>query len=106
MHRVELSLRVKRELDATLAWLVAQSKPGAARWLQQWDEVLVSLAKNPLSSSIAPENDDHAETIRQIIFKTRRGRRYRALFVIRGETVFVTNLRGPGQDFVPAHELP
>ena len=29
--------------------------------------------------------------IRHIVFKTRRGRKYRVLFVIRGESVFVTN---------------
>jgi hypothetical protein len=55
--------------------------------------------------SFAPESNDHPEPIYQVIFKTRRGRPYRALFVVRDRTVFILHVRGPGQDFVAPNEI-
>jgi hypothetical protein len=40
-----------------------------------------------------------------VIFKTRRGRAYRALFLIRGDVVFVLHVRGPGQRPLEPGEL-
>lgn len=38
---------------------------------------------------LAAEADHFDESLRQVLFKTRRGRAYRALFVIRGRVVHV-----------------
>ncbi len=102
---VELSFRSERDLDDILAWIANRSPQGARTWLAQWEEVCRILCERPETCLLAPENSDHEEEIRQIVFKTRSGRKYRALFVIRGNRVFVTNLRGPGQDLVPPDEL-
>ena len=102
---VELSFRAEKDLDAILAWISGRSPQGARMWLARWKEVCRFLSDRPESCLLAPENSDHEEEIRHIVFKTRSGRRYRALFVIRGHRVFVTNLRGPGQDLVPPEEL-
>lgn len=63
------------------------------------------LTTTPENCSLAPENDDHEEEIRHILFKTRRGKTYRAIFIIRTDTVFVLHIRGPGQDLTEPDEL-
>ena len=102
---VELSFRAEKDLDDILAWIASRSPQGARMWLARWKEVCRLLSERPETCLLAPENSDHEEDIRQIVFKTRSGRKYRALFVIRGNRVFITNLRGPGQDLVPPDEL-
>lgn len=47
---------------------------------------------------LAIENDAVSDfELRQILFKTRRGRVYRAVYFIEVETVFVVRVRGPRQ---------
>ena len=79
--------------------------PTGPTWFRRWNQVLADLSKNASSCRLAPENDDHDDEIRNLVFNTRRGKKYRALFVIRENVVFVTNVRGPGQDLVAPDEL-
>ena len=104
-YRAGLTYRAERDLDHILAWLVERSPAGAAAWLRRWQEVIDELRRKADRCQLAPENDDHDEEIRHVIFKTRRGRKYRALFVIRGEFVLVIHVRGPGQDLVSPNEM-
>ena len=104
-YQVELSFRAERDLDQILAWLSNRSRQGAASWLRRWNKVRHLLSDHPQDSLLPPENEDHEDEIRHVVFKTRHGRKYRALFVIRGRHVFVTNIRGPGQNLVPPDEL-
>ncbi len=104
-HRIELSLRAQQDLDEIMHWLSEPSPAGAATWLHRFNEILTTLTDDPQSWSLAPENDDHDEEIHHVVFKTRRGRKYRALFIVRDDVIFVTNLRGPGQDFLPPSEI-
>ena len=68
-------------------------------------DVLATLSTTAGNCSLAPE-DGHGDTeIRQLIFKTRRGKPYRMLFTILGGVVFVRHVRGPGQDLVPPEKL-
>ena len=104
-YEVELSFRAEKDLDEILGWIAGRSPQGARRWLTRWEEVCKLLSERPESCLPAPENADHEEEIRHVVFKTRSGRKYRALFVIRGNQVFVTNLRGSGRDLVPPDEV-
>jgi len=54
---------------------------------------------------LAPECEGHSFEIRQIFFRTRKGRDNRALYTIRGKDVFVMHIRAPGQDLVSPDEL-
>lgn len=67
--------------------------------------MFIELSEKPGTFHLAPENVDHPIEIRHVIFKTPRGNNYRALFVIHASTVFVTNIRGLGQDLVAPDEL-
>lgn len=104
-YHVELTLQAEQDIDHILDWLRRRSPQGAATWFRRWNQVLADLSKNASSCRLAPENDDHDDEIRNLVFNTRRGKKYRALFVIRENVVFVTNVRGPGQDLVAPDEL-
>ncbi len=104
-YHVELTFQAEKDIDHILDWLRRRSPQGAASWYRCWQQVLVDISKNASNTRLAPENDDHDEQIRNLVFKTRRGRPYRTLFVIRENVVFITNVRGPGQDLVPPDEL-
>jgi len=54
---------------------------------------------------LAVESDYVDFEVREVLFKTRRGLVYRALYTIRGDEVFVLHVRGPGQDFLSAEQL-
>jgi len=54
---------------------------------------------------LAPESAGHPFEIRQIAFRTRRGRGYRSLYTIQGNDVFVMHIRAPGQDLVSPDQL-
>ena len=67
-------------------WGVKQART----WVSELRSAILSLARFPERHPIAPENDEFAETIRQMIIG-----RYRVLFTIRGIKVHVLHVRGP-----------
>ena len=55
--------------------------------------------------ALAQEAGLFTEPVRQILFRTRRGLTYRALFVVRDETVIVVCVRGFGQDILGPNDV-
>jgi hypothetical protein len=53
----------------------------------------------------ADEIADFDLDVRQVLFKTRHGRVYRALFLIEDDHVFILRVRGPGQAPVEPEDL-
>jgi len=96
--RVRLTDAAKDDVRAILTWIEQRSPAGAEAWYGAWMDALRTLGERAEALAEAPESDDHAEPVRQLLFKTKRGRRYRALFVVRGDAAFVLHVRGPGQD--------
>jgi len=101
----ELLWRAERDVDHILTWLTERSPKGAASWLRRWDQTFAILESSADEYGLAPENEGHPLEIRQIMFRTRKGRDYRALYTIRGNDVYVMHIRAPGQDLVPPEEL-
>jgi plasmid stabilization system protein ParE len=89
--------RAKQDKENIFRWLSARSPVGALAWLDAYDAALARLANEAGSFSVAPENADSEFDVRQVLFKTRRGRVYRLLFFIEGETAFILRVRGAGQ---------
>lgn len=104
-YRVEFSDRAQRELESILAWLLERSHAGARAWMEQLENSVSSIAENPHSAPLAPENVDHQAEIRHFLFKTRHGSRYRLLLTIIDDVVYITNVRGSGQQPVAKDEL-
>lgn len=86
-------------------WLHERSLAGAAAWLDAYDSLLERLKRDAGSFGEAPENQDCDFDVRQALFKTRRGRVYRALFFIEGQEVYILRVRGPGQAPVTPEEI-
>ena len=99
-REVVLMRQAESDIDAILAWLMKHSLTGAKRWFSALEEAIEWLAEHAESASRAPENEFFDETIQQRIFKTKRGRPYRLLFVLSRTQVRVLHVRGPGQDLV------
>lgn len=103
--RVFLTTSAKQNVRGVLRWIQERSRSGAEAWYRRWQRVLKDLGESADTYGAAPEDDDHDESIRQVVFKTRRGLPYRALFVVRGKDVFVLHVRGPGQDLMSPDEI-
>lgn len=103
--RVRLTDAAKSDVRSILSWIEERSPAGAEAWFHSWLDALKTLGERGDSLGTAPEREDHEEPIRQLLFKTRKGRRYRALFVVRETEVFVLHVRGPGQDLLSPSDL-
>ncbi|HPM79435.1 MAG TPA: type II toxin-antitoxin system RelE/ParE family toxin [Candidatus Anammoximicrobium sp.] len=104
-YRVAVSEPAERDADRIYVWLRRRSPEGAVRWWQAFLGALERLKEHASGLALAPEADHFDEPLRQVLFKTRRGRTYRALFVIRGRVVHVLRVRGAGQDRVSRGEV-
>jgi plasmid stabilization system protein ParE len=102
---VELLPAAERDLDRILGWLRERSPQGASAWYRRWLEVLDDLEARADACARAPEVARHDLDLRHIIFKTKHGKPYRAIFTMVERTVFVLCIRGHGQDLVDPNEL-
>jgi hypothetical protein len=97
--------RARQDKAGIFAWLYERSPTGAAAWLDAYDSMVEKLQKDPASFAEAPESKDCETQIRQVLFKTRRGRVYREIFFIKGDEVFIARVRGPGQAPIAPQEI-
>ena len=105
-YRVVVSGQALRDIRATFRWIAQQSLSGAQSWRNAFDAAIQRLESNPHGCGRAGEADDFVDRdLRQILFRTRRGRTYRAVFVIAGDEVRVLRVRGPGQKDLTGDEL-
>ena len=92
-------------LDRLMGWL-AERLPGAEdRLSSRFLEAIQRLETNPFTCGLAYENPLFDEEVRHHLFETRKGRVYRALFVIRGSLVKVLCVRAPGEKPVQREDL-
>ncbi|MEX0819910.1 MAG: type II toxin-antitoxin system RelE/ParE family toxin [Pirellulaceae bacterium] len=97
--------RAEFDFQRLYDYIKKRSKRGADSWVNTFHRSLKRLHKQPDALELAPESEDHAEDIRQLLFKTGQGLIYRALFVIRDDIVFIIHIRGPGQDVISPDDL-
>ena len=90
--------RAEFELREIFCWIEERSPEGAGRWLAAFDEAVESALRNPHSLPLAPEDEFVEFEARHFIFKTRRGRKYRAIFTIVDDELRIMHIRGSGQN--------
>ena len=98
--------RAKADVRGIFQWLFESSPSGAKAWLNAYDDALEQLSS--LASVFGPalEAKDCIEfEVKQVFFKTKRGRVYRVLYFIEGNDVYVLRVRGPGQAAVDPEEI-
>ena len=97
--------RAESDLISIHAWIAERSILGASRWYEAARRSINSLAYDAEQHGIARESKRLGIELREKLFKTRRGRPYRLLYVIVGQEVRVLRVRGPGQAPVTSDEL-
>ena len=97
MFEVRELRRARADIASIVDWLFARSSAGAAAWLDAYDEMVTRLKADPEAFGEAPENATVDRVLKQTLFKTRRGRTYRAIFFTDNETVYILRVRGPEQ---------
>lgn len=96
-HFVSVQPRALEDIDAIHLWLCQRSLLGAKSWLASLLGALNDLQIHPHSYAAAAESKKFDREVKQCLFKTRHGRRYRILFIIVGSNVQVLRVRRPGQ---------
>jgi plasmid stabilization system protein ParE len=104
--QVRLLRRGQADADGIFLWLRKRSPAGAVAGYAALLKRLDDLSENATACSIAPEAQRLGVELRQAFFKTRRGRKYRLLFVMIGTDVRVLRVRGPGQRPITRRDLP
>lgn len=99
-YELLLVAKAEAQVEFIVRYLSARSPQGALAWCERWEQILDELRKNPLRFGLAPESAEHQAEVRQVHFKTRHGRRYRALFTVVGRGIYIIEVRGPSQNLV------
>ena len=106
-YRVVIVAKAQRRMRDIHAWIDERSPQGADAWADALAAALERLATWPLSCGKAPESEaiGWGQEVRQVLFRTPKGRAYRMLFTIEGDEVLVLQVRGPGEAPVEPDDL-
>jgi hypothetical protein len=104
-YELLLVAKAEAQVDSIIRYLSARSPQGALAWCERWEQVLTDLVNDPFTFGLAPESAKYDAVVRQVLFRTLRGLRYRALFTIVGRGVYIIEVRGPGQNLVRRNQL-
>ena len=99
IYRVEPTDKALVDAGEAYFWINEQSEPAALRWYDELLKAFRSLEKNPLRCPLAPESAFFKEEIRQLIYG-----KYRILFTVEGETIFVLRIRHSAQEYLKPEE--
>ena len=105
-HSVLLLRRAKADYRHLFSYLEERSPQGALNWEESLEAGLARLRSNPLIYGLAPENMHFDFELRQLLFKTRYGRVYRAVYRVVGNEVTVFRICGPGQSPLNPNQIP
>jgi plasmid stabilization system protein ParE len=101
--RVEPTKTAKQDLRNILAWLRSQEAGEAGlRWYEGMEKAMASLAEFPARCPIARESASMPFEMRQLLYGSKRYR-FRILFTIEGETVFILRIRRGSQKDLRPH---
>ena len=104
-YRVTVMPQAASDFEGCFGYIFNRSHQGAVALRQAFGKAVKSLEDDALAHGLAPESRDHPVEIRQILFRTRHGRSYRALYTIKNQDLSVLHVRGPGQDLISPDEL-
>ena len=100
MFTVRVQPRALAEIEAIHRYIAEKASLAAAdRWYDGFIEALISLESMPTRCPRAPENDRFSDEVRHRIEGN-----YRALFTIRGDTVYIIRVLGRGQDWADPNQ--
>src|SRR4249919_1860497 len=104
-YTVRVLRKAQQDIASCYAYLAERSRQGAANWFNRFVETRERLANELPNRPLATESRFVEYEIREVLFKTRRGKPYRILFTVVGNEVHVLRIRGPGRDELGEYEL-
>jgi plasmid stabilization system protein ParE len=104
VFQVRVTQTAKTEIDAAYSWLRERNPVYADKWFRELMNTIATLQEKPKRCALAPENDLFTKEIRQLIYGKSRNK-YRILFEIRDDTVFVLHARHSSQAPLTAEEV-
>lgn len=104
-YRVITLRRAESDIRSIVRMLAEHSHSGALNWLEAYDKLVDRLSYSADLCGPAAEASRMGLSLKQAFFRTRRGRTYRAIFLVIGEEVRILRVRGPGQAPVDADEF-
>lgn len=90
---VVVEKEAEEDLKAAASWIAQHSRDKAILWYFDVTESIESLKNFPARCPLAPESKKFGEEIRYLMFD-----KYRILFIIEDETVYVIRVRHQAQD--------
>ena len=102
-YQVVLTDRAARDLEEAYRWYAERAPQSAVLWYNGFLESLDSLSTNPERCPVAAERQKIPVEIRQLLYG--RQRSYRAIFLIREQTVVVLHIRHTARRDVSPEEL-
>jgi plasmid stabilization system protein ParE len=72
--RVKTLPRAEADIRSITRYIYERSRHGAAAWLNALDQARLRLANTAVTCGACDENEHFAIDVRQMLFKTRRGR--------------------------------
>jgi plasmid stabilization system protein ParE len=88
LHKIELSGRTRRDIEAISEYIAQDSPLNAYRWLEGVDAAFESLRNSPTRHAILYTPPQAGREVRQTFYGV-----YRILYEIRDETVYVLTVR-------------
>jgi plasmid stabilization system protein ParE len=96
-YEVRLTGGAYADLDRLTRSIAKDWPEGAERLTARFEEAIPRLESFPLACGLAYESRYFPEEVRHLLFQIRKGRSYRALFTVRGNTVYILAIRAPGE---------
>jgi plasmid stabilization system protein ParE len=98
--------RAEKDAQHIYDYIADRSPEGALCWWDALQQVARKITENPERYGYALENSFSHFDLHQFLFKTRRGRTYRGIFVVVDDQIRVLRIRGPGQAPLDESEMP
>jgi plasmid stabilization system protein ParE len=105
-HLIILQL-ARSDINRIFSWLWSRSEKGAVSWNNALDDKIDVIRDNPDLFARARESTHRwRRDVREALFKTSQGRKYRIIFEKRDEAVVILRVRKPGQRPIRRSDLP
>ncbi len=98
--------QAEEEVRSIFEWLEERSPAGASSWFNAFQAAAKRLCGNPFAWPTAPEDSFVDFEVRNFVFKTRHGRKYRALYTVIDNEIRILHVRGSGQDAMTELDSP
>jgi len=104
-YRLVIVDRAERDVAHIFKWLAKSSSQGATAWYNAYIGAIQQIVRLPEHSGIVAESARLRVEVREKLFKTRSGLKYRIIFELQEDLIRILRIRGPGQPPLKCRDL-